>query len=63
MRELNQIVGAAPGIVRLVMVLLLVFLIAKYAYRHVRDWKGGTSAQEVMYFAAAFAVLSYVKVI
>jgi hypothetical protein len=50
-------------LVRLVMVLLLVFLIAKYAYRHVRDWKGSVGAQEVMYFAAAFAVLSYVKVI
>jgi hypothetical protein len=63
MRELNQIVASAPGLVRLVMVLLLVFLIAKYAYRHVRDWKGSVGAQEVMYFAAAFAVLSYVKVI
>jgi hypothetical protein len=63
MRELNQIVGAAPGIVRLVLILLLVFIVAKFAYRHVRDWKGGTSAQELMYLAVAFAALTYVKVI
>jgi hypothetical protein len=63
MRELNQIVGAVPGIVRLVLILLLVFIVAKFAYRHVRDWKGGTSAQELMYLAVAFAALTYVKVI
>jgi hypothetical protein len=49
--------------VRLVLILLLVFIVAKFAYRHVRDWKGGTSAQELMYLAVAFAALTYVKVI
>jgi hypothetical protein len=39
------------------------YLYAKFAYRHVRDWKGGTSAQELMYLAVAFAALTYVKVI
>ena len=63
MRELQQVIGAAPGIVRLAMILLLVFIVAKYAYRHIRDWKGSTSAQELMYLAVAFAALTYVKVI
>jgi hypothetical protein len=63
MREVGMIIGAMPAIVRFALVLLLVFIFVKFAVRHIRDWKGGTSAQELMYLAVAFAALTYVKVI
>jgi len=62
MRELQSIGAALPGLIKLALILLLAFCVAKFGHHQIRGWRGGVSAQDLAYLAVAAAALKYAGV-